>query len=174
MEVSGAMDGRPADEAQYLASVRVVTDARQVDVLDSRSLNMSSNGAAAARTSARVAFKPDTSGQSTRSSMGSGMMEDGGTNMMPDYSSHVVDRSRNHQFNTRAVNTGDNDVAHPTMRPIERGSWNDKQEEDRFRPQGGELPAGSIGTVSFGSSMVNKKSFGEALPRLQPSFGLAW
>jgi len=174
MQVSGAMDGRPADEAQYLASVKVVTDARQVNVLDSRSLNMSSNGAAAARTSARVAFKPDTSSQSTRSSMASGMVESGGNNMLPEYSSHVTDRSGTQQFNTRAISTGENDVAHPTMRPIERGSWNDNQEQDRFRPQGGEMPAGSIGTVSFGSSMLNKKSFGEALPRLQPSFGLAW
>jgi hypothetical protein len=157
----GAGDGRMADESKFLNSVRLVTDARQAMIRVADTLDAGPESRA--YTKLAVERRPATRSQ--------GADIDGGTiKIMPEYVGPLVDRSRSTGVglvgSLETESTAD-------MRAVNRDSrFSDLDREN------GRMTFGDVSGLSFEhidkQNSVYKNHFGEALPRLQPSFIPVW
>ena len=157
----GAGDGRMADESKFLNSVRLVTDARQAMIRVADTLDAGPESRA--YTKLAVERRPATRSQ--------GADIDGGTiKIMPEYIGPMVDRSRSTGVglvgSLETESTAD-------MRAVNRDSrFSDLDREN------GRMTFGDVSGLSFEhidkQNSVYKNHFGEALPRLQPSFIPVW
>jgi len=162
----GSGDGRPADESAFMASVRLVTDARQAQI---RGFDSFENGHNSSRVDAQTKLAPEN----PRDARLMGHEMDGGAYVktMPEYTGSLIDRSRRASVGSGSIGTLESE--NTLMRAENRSAKSDSVQLYRLQPTYGQVSGASPERLDQ-TNTVYRRHFGEALPRIQPSFVATW
>jgi len=171
----GAADGRLADEMAFLSSVRLITDARDATLTGFRTFDEieTSN-----RSEAITKLAKERALASRSTGISDGQADGGFVKIMPEFSGKI-DRSHSVALADRASVGGalEGERRDESMRAVNRASRFKNSPE--FDQEFSRITYGAIEQIGNGSTQgpevtVYKKHFGDALPRIQPSFIPVW